>query len=285
MNSGTQTRLLRSVHAVCVPMARLLLRYGITFRQFSDVAKEAFVQVALSETDARGRSTNTSRVSVKTGISRKEVSRLREAFLGSGTGTFHQKDASSAGPPAKVLHAWHTDPRFSDAKGSPHTLQLDGSEMSFSALVRAVAGDVPPGAVRAELKKAGAISEPYAGHVVATKRFFIPGNADEKAITALSALLFPVMAGIDHNSEPSRSNDGYIQRFAYSDSLAPGMTPVFRDWSRSEATKFIESIDDWLAQHEVPHDAGAQVEEHGIVGIGVFFYQGPSADHLAPRSR
>jgi hypothetical protein len=259
-----------------------MLRYGITFRQFSDVAKEAFVRVALAETDGRGRSTNASRVSVKTGISRKEVSRLRDA-LKSGAATYDQRDVSSAGPPAKVLHAWHTDPKFSDANGSPHTLQLDGPEISFAALVRAVAGDVPPGAVRAELRKAGAISEPNAGYIVATKRFFVPGNADEKAITAISALLFPLMAGIDHNSEPARSNDGYIQRFAYSDSLAPGMTPVFRDWSRSEATRFIESIDDWLAKHEVPHDEGAQAGEHGMVGIGVYYYQGPAAGHLVPR--
>jgi hypothetical protein len=263
-------------------MARLLLKYGITFRQFTDVAKEAFVHVALSETDARGRGTNTSRVAVKTGVSRKEVSRLRDAFK-DGTATFDHQDVSSSGPPAKVLHAWHTDPRFSDAAGQPRTLSLDGPGMSFAALVRAVAGDVPPGAVRAELRKAGAVLEAQAGYIVATKRFFVPGNADEKAITSLSALVFPLMAGIDHNSEPSRSSDGFIQRFAYSDSLAPGMTPVFREWSRSEATRFIESIDDWLAEHEVPQDEGAQVGERGIVGIGVYYYQGPTADYVARR--
>jgi len=218
MNSEIQKRLLRSVFALCMPMARLMLRYGITFDLFSEVAKEAFVRAAFLETDGRGRHTNVSRVAVKTGISRKEVSRLRN-LIGSGETTLDQKNLDRSGPPAKVLHAWHTDPRFADSKGAPRVLEFDGSEVSFAALVRAVAGDVPPGAVRAELKKAGAILDTDAGNIVATKRYFVPGNVDEKAITSLSGILFPLMSGIDHNSDPARSSEGYIQRFAFSDSL------------------------------------------------------------------
>jgi hypothetical protein len=282
MNSEIQKRLLRSVFALFVPMTRLMLRYGITFDQFSDVAKEAFVRVAFSDTDGRGRPTNASRVSVKTGISRKEVSRIRD-LIGSGATTLDQKDVNRSGPPAKVLHAWHTDPRFSDSKGVPRVLEFEGSEESFAALVRAVAGDVPPGAVRAELRKAGAILDTEAGSLVAKKRFFAPGNADEKAITALSGILFPLMSGIDHNSEPGRSNDGYIQRFAFSDGLSPNLIPVFRDWSRSEATKFIESIDDWLAEHESKSVDDGQTDGRNIVGIGVYYYEGPTAEDLIPR--
>ena len=282
MNSEIQKRLLRSVFALFVPMTRLMLRYGITFEQFADVAKEAFVRVAFSETDGRGRHTNASRVSVKTGISRKEVSRIRD-LIGRGATTLDQKDVDRSGPPAKVLHAWHTDPRFSDSIGVPRVLEFDGSDCSFAALVRAVAGDVPPGAVRAELRKAGAVLDTETGSLVATKRFFVPGNADEKTITALSGILFPLMSGIDHNSEPCRSNDGFIQRFAFSDNLAPHLIPVFREWSRSEATKFIESVDDWLAEHEGKPTDDGQTDGRGIVGIGVYYYQGPTAEDLVPR--
>jgi hypothetical protein len=165
----------------------------------------------------------------------------------------------------------------------PRALEFDGSEVSFAALVRAVAGDVPPGAVRAELRKAGAIFDTDAGNIVATKRYFVPGNADEKTITSLSGILFPLMSGIDHNSDPGRSSDGYIQRFAFSDSLAPNLIPVFRDWSRLQATKFIESIDDWFAEHESESADAGQTDGRGIAGIGVYYYQGPSAEDLIPR--
>lgn len=281
MSSEIQKRLLRSVFALFMPLSRLMIRYGITFDQFADVAKEAFVRASFSETDGRGRNTNVSRVAVKTGISRKEVSRLRD-LIESGETTLDQKSMDRSGPPAKVLHAWHTDPRFTDSAGIPRALEFDGSEDSFASLVRAVAGDVPPGAVRAELRKAGAVLDIDAGNIVATKRYFVPGNADEKAITSLSGILFPLVAGIDHNSDPCRSGDGYIQRFAFSDSLAPNVIPVFRDWSRLEATKFIESIDDWFAAHKAESTDGGQTHAHGMVGIGVYYYQGPSAEDLIP---
>jgi hypothetical protein len=91
------------------------------------------------------------------------------------------------------------------------------------------------------------------------------------------------MSGIEHNSDPGRASDGYIQRFAFSDTLAPNLIPVFRDWSRREATKFIESIDDWFAEHESESTDGGQAGGRGMVGIGVYYYQGPSAEDLIPR--
>ena len=63
---------------VLKPIARILLRYGIGFREFAEVAKSAFVDVATAEYGIRGRPTNISRVAVMTGLTRKEVRRLRD---------------------------------------------------------------------------------------------------------------------------------------------------------------------------------------------------------------
>ncbi len=68
MNSDIQTRMLKSVHACLLPLAKLLLRSGITYRQFDAIAKRAFVHQAMAEAESRGRPTNTSRVAVRTGL-------------------------------------------------------------------------------------------------------------------------------------------------------------------------------------------------------------------------
>ena len=47
----------------------------------------------------------------------------------------------------------------------------------------------------------------------------------------------------------------------------------------TEATKFIELIDDWIATHEDRVDRHAPKDE-GIVGVGVFYYEGPEADKV-----
>ena len=158
-------------------------------------------------------------------------------------------------------------------------MAFEGSEPSFTGLVRAVAGDVPPGAVRAELKRAGAVVDIDDALIRPIKRYFVPGDFDEKAITIVSGILFPMLGSVDHNSNPNRNSEGFIQRFAYSNKLLAGEKLAFRKWSRTEATKFIELIDDWIATHEDRVDPQPQKDE-GIVGVGVFYYEGPEADKL-----
>lgn len=279
MNSEIQIRLLNALYACLIPLSKLLLRSGITYRQFADVAKQAFIREAFSETDSRGRKANTSRVAVRTGLSRKEVRRIREVIESVSRHDILDS-VDHSGPPARVLHAWHVDPEFIGEHGAPKVLAFEGSPVSFTTLVRAVAGDVPPGAVRAELKRAGAIVEYEDGSIQATKRYYVPGNVDERAITTISGMFFPLAAGLAHNTNPSRDSDGFIQRFAFSDKLASPLIPAFRYWARAEATKFIESMDDWLAAHE-DGDIDQKRQENPIrAGIGVFYYEGLPAEDL-----
>ena len=278
MNSDIQIRMLNAAYACMLPLARLLLRAGITYRQFDAVAKRAFVREAMGESDSRGRATNTSRVAVKTGLSRKDVKRVRDSLgspelLGVGPAT------DQSGPPSRVLHTWHVDERFLDEEGQPRVLEFQNEIAGFSALVHAVAGDVPPGAVRAELRRAGAIIEREDGSLQAVKRYYVPGNVDEKAITVMSGMVFPMTAGVAHNSDPTRESEGFIQRFAFSDSLDASVVPEFRRWSRIQATKFIEAMDDWLAEHESRESLDVH-EAPTTAGIGVFYYEGLKAEAI-----
>lgn len=283
MNSDIQVRMLNAVYACLLPVARLLLRSGITYRQFDLVAKRAFVSEAMAETDSRGRRPNMSRIAVKTGLSRKDVRRIRDSMAeaanaGAGIATDH------SGPPARVLHAWHVDARFLDGHGQPRNLPFQDDEQGFGALVRAVAGDVPAGAVRAELKRAGAIADLEDGSLQVIKRFYVPGDVDEKAITVMSGMLFPMAAGIAHNADPVRTSEGFIQRFAFSDSLDAQARLEFRRWSRRQATHFIESMDDWLAQHEGSAPGDPHTVEKLTAGIGVFYYEGPDSEQATRES-
>jgi hypothetical protein len=271
MNSDVQSRLMATVYACLRPFARVLLRSGVTYKSFAEIAKTAFIHEAMLERDAKGRITNASRVAVRTGLSRKEVRRVSELTLakdGPKSGA-----ADHAGPPARVLHAWHFDQRFVGTDGSPLDLCFEGGSPSFTELVKAVGGDVPPGAVRAELFRAAAVQELENGLLRPMKRYFVPGDFDEKAITVMSGMLFPFISGLDHNSNPARKSAGFIQRIAYA-RLNPEDRETFRVWSRAEATRFIESIDDWLTAREIRVDESA---DDPISGVGVFYYEGPEA--------
>lgn len=276
MTSDVQSRLLGAIYACVRPLAKVLLRSGITYRGFADVAKRAFVHEAMLERDSKGRTTNISRIAVRTGLSRKDVRRVCEDVASQSGGISTSVDIS--GPPARVLYAWHSDPRFIEPSGGPKDLPFEGTFPSFTDLVRAVGGDVPPGAVRAELYRASAIVELENSRLRPLKRHFVPGDFDEKAITILSGILFPLIAGVDHNSNPNRQlNAGFIQRFSYG-ILNVDQRPAFRTWSREEATKFIEAIDDWLVSNGAEP---ACTESNDVIsGVGVFYYEGPPADRL-----
>lgn len=279
MTENIQTRMLYSLHVCLLPLVRVLLRYGITYRQFAEIGKAAFVREALEVRDAKGRTANGSAVSVRTGLSRKEVRRIREEVL-SRVNPVEVTYADNSGPPARVLHSWHSEKRYLDSAGRPKPLSFDEGAVSFSDLVHAVAGDVPAGAVRTELKRAGAIAEMSDGRIVPTKRYYVPGTVDDKAVTTMNSMLFPLAAGLAHNSNPERRGDGFIQRVAYTDNLAPASLTPFRSWSREEARKFVESIDDWIGRHEVQPDSKRNSDESKStrVCVGVFYYEGPGPD-------
>lgn len=279
MKETVQSRMLNAVYACLLPLVKMLLRSGVTYQQFDAIVKRAFVREAMAEVDTRGRPANTSRVAVKTGLSRKDAKRIRDVLAAEGKSQSRTEHEHHSGPAARVLHAWHTDALYLGARGQPIDLEFQGEVTSFCGLVRAVAGDVPPGAVRAELKRAGAVLELVDGKLRAAKRYFVPGNVDEKAIVTVSGMLYPLTAGLAHNADPGRTTGGFIQRIAFSDSLNEASASDFRQWSRVEATRFIELIDDWLARREVSADKLAASDSRvGTVGVGVFYYEGSTAE-------
>lgn len=95
----SRNRVLNSCYSVLVPVARFLLRCGVSFREFEELARTAFVDVARDEYGIRGRPANISRISVVTGISRKEASRIRGLIH-----TYGSSPREEISPLGDILH-------------------------------------------------------------------------------------------------------------------------------------------------------------------------------------
>ncbi len=85
MQNDIQRQILGAFLIALRPIARIFLGFGMGFKEFSDIAKTSFVDVATSEYGLRGRPTNISRVAVMTGLTRKEVRRVREKIKNGDT--------------------------------------------------------------------------------------------------------------------------------------------------------------------------------------------------------
>jgi hypothetical protein len=266
MNSDLQSRLMDALMRVMRPLARILMGAGITYAQLDEVVKRAFVEQALGDPDARGRTVNVSRVAVRTGLSRKDVSRIKRSML---VPSGREPPTLQVGRAARVLQLWHSEPEYLDEQGAPIDLSFDDDHVSFSDLTRRVGGDVPPGAIRAELMSAGGMAELPNGMYRVQKRFFVPAALGEDLIVGFAFIVAPLLETLAHNaSNPSKA---LVQRVAYSDFLPENDHAEFREVSNAKASNLMYSIDEWLTQHENKVDGTGDASRR--VGVGVFCFE------------
>ena len=276
MQNDTQQKILGAFLVALRPIAKILLRFGIGFKEFSEIAKIAFVDVATSEYGLRGRPTNISRVAVMTGLTRKEVRRVREKIQ-SKEMTFAVKST----PLSVVLHRWHSESDYLDSSGRPGVLPFAGEGNSFSDLVKKFGGDIPPGAMRTELKRVGAVRENAEGDLEGVSRIFYPVEEQEKLTTAVIHALYPLASTIAHNVNPDREGPTWAQMNAYTQYIRKADITRLRRISFDRLSEIAESIDDLFIAYESLHEADSSEQDKNIVAVGVYYFEeqdGPAAE-------
>ncbi len=74
--SGGSEILLKAIRKVLSPLVRLMLAHGVGYRQAAGLLKQVYVDVANRELLRSGDAPSTSRLSLFTGIHRKDIKRL-----------------------------------------------------------------------------------------------------------------------------------------------------------------------------------------------------------------
>lgn len=266
MQDNIQRQILDALLLVLRPLARALLRAGIGFREFDEIAKTAFVDIATNDYGLRGRPTNISRVAVMTGLTRKEVRRLRDKSA-AGEGTVVMR----ATPMATILHRWYTESEFLAESGEPAELAFDGPGTTFSSLVRKYGGDIPPGAMRTELKRINAVEETKQGTLKALKRNVSALEVHERLVTGLERVLYPAALTIAHNT--THETDTWVQRIVYTESVREEDVTRLRRIGSDRLVEFTESIDDLFAAYEALYDSDISIDSGRTVGVGVFYFE------------
>lgn len=268
MQDDLQRQILNAFLVAIKPIARMLLRFGIGYREFSEIAKLAFVHVASTEFGLRGRPTNISRVAAMTGLTRKEVSSVREKM--------QQGDVPvtvKSTPLSEILHRWHSESEFLDHGGRPAILPFVGERNSFSSLVKRFGGDIPPGAMRTELKRVKAIAENEDGELFVVSRVIQPAGDHEKLITAVIHALYPLASTIAQNVNSDRRGEPWTQINAYSQSIRTTDLPRLRRITHDRLTDIAESIDDLFMAYETLHGNDGAESEKSTVVVGVYYFE------------
>jgi hypothetical protein len=259
-----RARILDALGRLLEPIVLLLLKSGITWREFADLAKVKFVQVATNEFGIRRRPTNASRVAILTGIDRRDVRKLRT--VSSDQAVFTPGFMSK---PTQVLEGWFHDPDFRAASGAPRELQVSEGDDSFAALVRRYVPGIPHVAMIKELRAVGAIEELPDGRLRALKRNYIPRELADNQIRLWGSVLEDVGTTLEHNVMRKPSERPRFERRALSLTVERKALPEFEAFLASEGQAFLERIDDWLAAHRAD-SSGEDTPPTLRLGVGVY---------------
>src|SRR5512145_1599472 len=128
------------------PLVMFLLRNGVPYQTFADIAKRVYVDLATDKFDIPGRKQSKSRVAILTGLSRREVLRVKRLPAQEDLGALDRINRA-----ARVISGWVRDPGFCDESGLPADLPFEEGTVTFRRLVKMYSGDAPARAVLDEL--------------------------------------------------------------------------------------------------------------------------------------
>jgi len=249
------------------PLVRLLLRNGVPYGTFADLAKRVYIEVATEEFGIPGRKQTHSRVSVLTGLSRKEVLRVTRLPRPDGAAADDRYNRA-----ARVISGWVRDGRYGDGKGNPAPLTLEGERTDFAGLVKEYSGDVPVRAILDELLRVGAVERCGDGKVRLLARAYIPATGEEEKIGILGADVSELVGTIDHNLQAA-PGETFFQRKTMYDNLPEEAVEELRKEIAARAEAFLERTDRRLAEND--RDVNPTVSGTGRrrAGLGIFWFE------------
>lgn len=249
------------------PLIRILIRNGVSFGEFSEVAKDVYVEVAADDFRLPDKNMTQGRIAILTGLTRKEVNRLVTE-----KGRNRREYSSNLGRVARILTGWHTDPQFTGPYGLPLEVPYDSpGDRTFVELVRRYTGDMPARAMMDELLRIGVAKEAEGGRVKVLTRTYLPKVDAPESLDRLGNAVCNFVETMDFNRTESDPEKRLLERTVEADEgIRLRDLPVFQEYARERGQLLLEEIDDWLSKLE-PIDNKTQ-EPIIHTGVGIYHY-------------
>lgn len=160
------------------------------------------------------------------------------------------------------------DSQFHDEKGDPAALPFDGTESSFSALVKKYSGDIPPTAMLSVLETSHNVIA-ASGSIILQERAYIPMSTPIDKIHILGADVAELIGTIGHNLEVEPAHR-FFQRKVSNTAVRPEAMEKFRELSNRKSQELLEEYHAWLSINEVDADTDDQ-DQIGYVAVGIYY--------------
>lgn len=237
MGKSSTNSLKEGLRYLLKPLILYCIRNSLKFSEFLDEAKALFVELSKEEVISRGQEPSVSRISVISGLNRRDVTKIlsNESSPSEETNLLR-----------KVLGHWESHPKFSTAKGKPRPLSVEGRDSEFSQLVRSISQDLNSYTILFELERIGAIKKKD-GKVIRLKEVFIPSKDAKHGFRLLGGDIQDLIGGVSENilTTPDIPN---LHIKTHYDNIEVKSLPNIREWLLEKGASFHDEVRRYLSK-------------------------------------
>ncbi len=258
--------LLAALRRILRPLVRLAIACGVTYPQLSEMLKGLFVDVAVRDFAIEGKAQTDSRVTLISGVHRKDVKRLRAESARSAL----PRMPRSVSLGAQIAAAWSALPGYVDGDGAPLPLaRIAGNDgVSFESLVQSVSKDIRPRAVLDEWLRLGVVRIDDADRVCLDSAAFVPGSGFEEMSFYLGQNIHDHLAAVAHNL--GSGSERFLERCVHYERVAADDLPELARLAEVQGMKALRAVN---ARAASPATRGGDWR----MNFGIYFYAEPLA--------
>lgn len=266
MDTSSKLKLITS--QILRPIVKILLRNHVSVSEFIEQLKELYVDVADRDFAIPNKKSTTSRISVITGLSRKEVLRIKTLENADHIEEMQYKKNKAS----NVITGWLKDNEFTDERGDAKELPIKGESSSFETLVKRYGGDITTRAVLDELISNGSVKKTESDSVKLLSFGFIPEQKIEK-LEVISQCARDFFETANFNLEHETHEARFQRQLSYTE-LPIEVVNEFKEYSKEKSLEFLFDMNHWLAERK---NAISMSDTHKDklfrVGIGIYYIQ------------
>ncbi len=260
MSRRNQAALSRAIQSLLRPVLSFCLRHSLRLRDILELMKVSLVTYAIDELKREQAVVSASKISLMTGVHRKDVAALLEC---------PEPREIPTSVFLRVIGQWRTDKRFLTKDGKPRSLCHVGRDSEFVELVGAVHKELNPYSVLFELLRVGMVEEKGDQlHLLASE--YIPyGKIEERFALVASDVNDLVRAAEENILDPQATPNLHLAT-SY-DNVNPEDLPKIRKWFMEQGAELHERARAFLSSFDKDINPAIAEEPGGArVIIGTF---------------
>jgi hypothetical protein len=244
MSESYRAQLIHTFRTVLRPLIHILFRAGVRFDEFVELLRGIYVEVTIRNAQDEGKKITAGRISILTGIARRDVERLIAS-----DDWLQVPRPTDVAALAAVLHRWHTDSAFLGPYGVPLELPFTGQAgRNFSELVKGSPIPIDPRNAFEQLLAARMMVRSGDTHVKVLSRTYVsPEPMSAEMLEHFGTAMRNLASTLDFNMTPSQRLKR-IERSVFPDDGLPNeLLEEYDAFVRERAQQLISDVDDWLA--------------------------------------